>query len=87
MLSVTACGVFTVIMKKSKALKILIDLKKQLDELPKRKGLPVGKGFMATRSSLKNKITWLSMHKTDEQVHRLFTDQARKDIDEYMECL
>ena len=64
-------------MTKPQALQIIIDLKRDLDNLNKVKG------FAALRTSLKNKIQFIKIHKTDSGLLVLLTKQAQKDFDEY----
>ncbi len=73
-----------IIMTKTKALQILIDLKKKLYELPKAKGLPKGMGFAATRTKLIKKIRFITRYKTDDNLHKLLVNQAKKEFEDYL---
>ncbi len=71
-------------MTKSKALQILIDINQAISKLPQIKGLPVGKGHTATRTSIKNKITFIKNHKTENNLHQLLVTRAKKDYEDYL---
>jgi len=87
---VNDCGLYRLatptlnnIMTKSKAQQAILNLRAKLDDLPKAKHLPKGKGFTATRTALKNKFYFLKLYKTDHNIRKLLVEQATKDIEEY----